>query len=390
VVSPVVALASATTRYVSPFGTDTGDCSDPAAPCATVQYAVDQAAPSGDTISLAAGAYVEQVVITKTLTVVGAGRDESVIGAPASLTIDTSTNNTYIVEITGGSTVVSMSKLTVAGPGPQGGGSLCAPNALSLDKGITVFGGATLNLSSAAVRHVYDRPASGCQRGDAISIGSACFTCTPDVGHATLNSVIISVYQKNGVAVRGTGSTLNMSHSRVTNNASPVIASNGVEVLGGAVGVISSTSVSGNKCNAGACGPDPFNDTQASGILILHAGAGTQILNSTATGNDMGVYTDDGIKINHVHADNNRYVGIFVDSDAANGLFTFDTANTGIATSYGVITISGHGNRFANITAIGNSHYDMDAGSISGPDTNHYASNTCNNANPFKAYWHCA
>ncbi len=389
VLSPVVAFAAAT-RYVSPFGADTTDCSDPSAPCLTVQYAIGQAA-GGDTISLAAGAYAEQVVITKSLAVVGAGRDESVISAPTSLTVDGGTNDTYIVEITGGSTVVSMSKLTVAGPGPQGGGLDCSPNALSLDKGITVFGGATLNLSSAAVRHVYDRPASGCQRGDAISIGSACFSCTPDVGHAALNSVIISVYQKNGVAVRGTGSTLNMAHSRVTNNASPNIASNGIEVVAGAVGVISSTVITGNKCNVVAvCGSDPFNDTEASGILILHAGAGTQVMGSSANNNDMGIYTDDGIRISHVNANNNRYVGIFVDSDAANGTFTFDTAVSNVPSPdrYGIITTSGLGNRFVSDTAMGNAVFDMDA-VISGPDTNHYLTNTCNVASPSKAYWHC-
>jgi hypothetical protein len=388
-ISPMVVLASGTTRYVSPFGTDTGDCSVAIAPCQTVQYAVGQAV-AGDTISLSAGAYIEQVAIAKSLTVTGAGRDESVISAPSILTADPTTNNTYIVEITGASTIVSMSNLTVAGPGPQAGGSNCSPNPLSLDKGITVFGGASLNLSSAAVRHIYDRPTSGCQRGDAISIGSSCFTCSADVGHATLNSVIVSVYQKNGVALRGTGSTLKMAHSRVTNLASPIIASNGIEVVNGAVAVISTTTVSGNQCNAAVCGPDPFNQTQASGILILHAGAGTQVTSSAVTKNDLGVYTDDGIRLGHVNANNNRYVGIYVDTDAANGLFTFDTAvsTTSRADEYGIITTSGNGNRFSSNSATGNSILDMDA-VISGTDSNVYSTNVCNSAFPSQAYWHC-
>jgi hypothetical protein len=347
---------------------------------------VDQAS-SGDAVSLASGAYVEQVVIAKNLTVFGTGRDESVIAAPsAPLNVDSTNNNTYIVEVKGGSTV-SMSNLTVAGPGPAGGGSDCTPgNSTSLDKGITVFGGATLNLSHAAVRHIYDRPTSGCQRGDAISIGSACGSCTADVGHATLSSVLVSVYQKNGVAVRGTGSTLKITGSKVTNNASPIIASNGIEVLNGAVGVIATTKVSGNLCNAGPCGPDPFTQTQASGILVQHAGAGTQVTASTVTNNDLGVYTDDGIKVSHVNASGNRYIGIYVDSDAANGVFTFDTASNG---SYGFITLSGLGNRFVNDTAFGNSTFDMDA-VITGSDTNVYGSNQCGVPFPSKAYWHCA
>jgi uncharacterized repeat protein (TIGR01451 family) len=46
------------TRYVAPGGLDNGDCSSSAAPCATVQYAVD-AADSGDTIKIAAGTYTD-------------------------------------------------------------------------------------------------------------------------------------------------------------------------------------------------------------------------------------------------------------------------------------------------------------------------------------------
>src|SRR6202011_4270313 len=170
----------------------------------------------------------------------------------------------------------------------------------SLDKGITVFGGATLNLSNAAVRNVYNLPVGGCQRGDAISIGSPCFTCAAGVGHATLNGVKISVYQKNGVAVRGLGSTLKMVHSRVINNPSSVIASNGIEVLNSAVGVVTTTTVIGIECNlTGVCGPNPFTDTTASGILLSQSGAGTAIVGNTVRGNDIGVYTDDGANVSH-------------------------------------------------------------------------------------------
>ena len=48
--------ADGTVRYVAQTGTDTGDCSLLAAPCATVQYAVDVAG-TGDTVKIAAGLY---------------------------------------------------------------------------------------------------------------------------------------------------------------------------------------------------------------------------------------------------------------------------------------------------------------------------------------------
>lgn len=44
-------------RYVAPNGLDSGDCDDPAAPCRTILYAINQALP-GDQIRVAAGTYI--------------------------------------------------------------------------------------------------------------------------------------------------------------------------------------------------------------------------------------------------------------------------------------------------------------------------------------------
>jgi parallel beta-helix repeat protein len=60
--------SAAGTRWVSPAGTDTGDCT--AAPCRTIGYAVGQA-DNGDVISVAAGTYQEAVSVTKRLELVG-------------------------------------------------------------------------------------------------------------------------------------------------------------------------------------------------------------------------------------------------------------------------------------------------------------------------------
>lgn len=62
------------TRYVAPAGSDTdNDCQDSGMPCATIAHAVDEA-NDGDTLSVAAGVYVEPgLVIDKELTVEGPG-----------------------------------------------------------------------------------------------------------------------------------------------------------------------------------------------------------------------------------------------------------------------------------------------------------------------------
>ena len=121
---PLHVVAAGTDRYVSPFGTDTGTCIDPLNPCQTITYAVGQAdQTAGDIIHLARGAYQEQVLITKNVSIVGAGQDHTSILAPVSLTLDNRPEpQTYIVDITNDGTnpapVVAMSALTVAGPGP--------------------------------------------------------------------------------------------------------------------------------------------------------------------------------------------------------------------------------------------------------------------------------
>jgi hypothetical protein len=52
-------------------GSDTTGCTDPANPCATIGYALDQAG-EGDTILVAQGVYTENLVITRTVTLEGA------------------------------------------------------------------------------------------------------------------------------------------------------------------------------------------------------------------------------------------------------------------------------------------------------------------------------
>jgi len=68
------AHAASIARYVATTGTNAGDCSNPASPCLTVQYAVTNAVAS-DVINVAAGTYTESVVVNKALTLKGAQAD---------------------------------------------------------------------------------------------------------------------------------------------------------------------------------------------------------------------------------------------------------------------------------------------------------------------------
>jgi Protein of unknown function (DUF1565) len=69
--------ASGTTLYVATTGLDTNPCTK-AAPCQTVQHAID-VAPNGATIQVEAGTYNQTFNITKPLIVAGAGASKTII-----------------------------------------------------------------------------------------------------------------------------------------------------------------------------------------------------------------------------------------------------------------------------------------------------------------------
>jgi hypothetical protein len=72
VVLGTAGTAIAATRYVTKSGSDSTDCTNSAAPCLTVSYAVLQAG-NGDTIQIGAGTFEEAVSTEKALAFVGTG-----------------------------------------------------------------------------------------------------------------------------------------------------------------------------------------------------------------------------------------------------------------------------------------------------------------------------
>jgi hypothetical protein len=207
---------------------------------------------------------------------------------------------------------------------------------------------------------------------------------------------VVNDYQKDGVAARTAGTTLNQFYSQVVNQPSAVIASNGIEVLDGAAGQVRRNSVSGNECNlAVVCGPDPFNNTEASGILSFAADPSTTIAENEVSANDMGVYTDDGIRIADNEINDNRATGLYVDTDATKLHATHNTTNRdgyygiaiGPAFPPDFPTPNPGGNFFIGDTAFGNTKYDLYQSPGSGPNVNR--SNRCGTAFPSRTYWDC-
>jgi len=322
------ALCTAATRYVDPAGSDlSNDCSIQTAPCATIGHAI-AVASGGDTLQVAAGTYNEQVSIGTSLTLIGGGAGNTIIQAPPTLP-----SGGNIVTIQGAGVSVAFSGFTVNGPGASGCGSINA--------GIQVRDHANADIHDNTVSNIRDEPLSGCQNGRAIRIGE---NASPASGTVTRNTVV--GYQKNGIDVRNAATTATISNNTITGaGPTPLIAQNGVVVVS-AEATIQGNTVTGNECNHSSCGPDPINDTQSTGVLLLFAQPGTTVSGNSLSANDIGVYNNavGATTITGNQVRNDRYGGIFLDQGDATV-----RANVVTGSNVGVLAVSFDGNSDSSV-----------------------------------------
>ena len=240
---------------------------------AVIQGEVDNAQPT-DTVLVKAATYVEQVVVTKTLRLVGeSGAAVTFIQAPATIPAASNPDST-IVKIAGAGIDVEVTGFTITGPGPSGCGSIGA--------GLFVRDGANANIHDNVIRDIRDNPISGCQNGVAILVGRAALSTA---GAATIKNNTIVGYQKNGVTVSGAGSSALVENNTVTGaGAVTFIAQNGVQVGSGATATIKGNTISGHSYT-------PFTWV-STGVLIYGADANTE--GNTLSQNQVGIYHIDG------------------------------------------------------------------------------------------------
>jgi putative cofactor-binding repeat protein len=309
--SPFAATAVPTSHavwYVSPAkatGLSGGSCNVPG--FNTISAAVTAANP-GDKITVCSGTYQEQVVITKSLTLIGSG--SPTILAPATMAPD-SFGYLNIVTITG-SITASLSGFTVSGPVNVPCNTGIAGN------GIFVQDGAMAVISGNTIESIHNAPIVQCAAyGTGIMVGRARLDT---VGHAMISNDIISDYQKGGIIVDGTGSTAIIVHNTITGwtagyqkSLSIQIAQNGIQISRGAIATVMFNTVSNNQCPIDNvnCGPNLITMSQATGILTYGAGtgstqgkwgtwgtrgmpysqeSGTRVESNILTGNDVGLF----------------------------------------------------------------------------------------------------
>ena len=308
---------AAGTWYVKTTGNDANDCLSSAHACKTIQAAISKAS-TGDTIKVAAGTYIEQIVIDRNLTLKGAGVGSTTIQAPAVLVNDPDGAKT-IVLFTGPITA-EFSGFTVQGP------------VNGLNFGIYVRDGATTNIHDNAIKDIRDEPLSGAQYGYGIEIGK--YHNTPpfvdQIGHATITNNTVSGYQKTGIECEGAGSSATITGNTVTGaGLIPTTSQNGIQIRRGATGSINTNVVTGNAYTG--------HEVNATGITVTYPGNDVLIQGNIVNHNTANIYTYEahGVQIldNQVSdaADGRVMAGITADSD-------FDaTATVGIA-----VTIMGN------------------------------------------------
>jgi Right handed beta helix region len=323
------AAASATTVWIAPGPTVLGNGSSCTKPGFNGIQAAIAGAPAAEVFNVCTGTYVEQIQITRALTLKAVGTPD--VKMPASpqnstTTCDTEIPNTYqrnqdLVSICTPNTV-TITGIRFEALWPAG-------TCYDSEYGLFVGGGATLKMSSSTVAGAGNPPpdsASGCQGGVAIQLGSARIEPN-EVAHGVLTSVNVSNYQKNGIDVTGVGSTGTITNATVTGSGeTPFIAQNGIEVAFGGTAKIKGASISGNECNNAVCGSNPIKQTQSTGVLIFTPASGVSVTGSTINNNDIGVYYEDESStqpstptatITTNHLNNDRYESVALGKGSA-------------------------------------------------------------------------
>lgn len=223
-VSP--ARSADTNRYVSPDGADSSNCSDPLAPCETIEYALGQA-EAGDVILLDAGVYEENLTIDKNITI--RQNPEAVCTTDPCVAID-GTNSGRVIDIPIANTTVYLETIAV-----QNG-------AVTDENGAGIKNNGTLKLDGVIVRENHVLSPSDYEHSGG---GIANFRILEVQNSKIYNN---SGYDGGGIYAR-TG-TLTVQNSEIYSNTA-TRNGGGISIPWGYASSIVNTTIWGNQAKSG-------------------------------------------------------------------------------------------------------------------------------------------
>jgi parallel beta-helix repeat protein len=358
-------LNPSTTWFVAPSptgtGTSGGSCKKPG--FNTISAAIT-AAKGGDIINVCPGTYVEQLTISKSLTIASTkGASQTIIQAPTTMAADTF-GALNIVTVWGSDTAAELSGFTIAGP------LSVTCNGGVMGTGVFVQQSAVATITNNVITAIHDSPIVQCAAyGIGILVGRNALSTT---GTATISGNTISDYQKSAIIVDGAGSSATITGNTITGWSLALQASdnvqitqNAIQISRGASATVNSNTISTNECpNTGAgsnCGPDLINQAQASGIMLYQSGAGTTVTKNTLSANDIGILVvsaDPGTTIGKNTVSGSAYVGILVQDGTNTVSGNTITGTKQAPTPIGIValaattatTVTATGSKFSQVT----------------------------------------
>lgn len=286
-VAALLFVASTIVQTASASIVSVGSCRQQYVIYAKIQTAIN-AVPPGSTIYVCPGTYREQVLITKTLNLIGvvdtvSNHNAAVITSPTG---GMAANTTSLYSgapiaanvLVDGATGVKLTNLIVDSAGNNI--NACAPDLVGI-----FYRNSSGTLTRVETRNQWvgasesDTNYNGCQTGLGIFAQSG----GGGTSAVTISYSSVRDYQKNGITGNETGTTLTVTNSFVmgqgpTNGA----AENGIQIGFGAAG-----NLTGNTVTEDVWAPDTISDPgdAAAGILLYDAASGSVTVQSNTVGN---------------------------------------------------------------------------------------------------------
>lgn len=261
----------------------------------SIQTAINAANP-GWTVCIGAGTFPEQVTISKSINLVGAGASSTIL-KPTALTTNArdwdnapAVSPIDVVLLVNNSSAVHISKLTVDGSAALTSISSCAVGIVGID-----FQNSTGSVVNSVVRSVEKSPADlGCQEQLGIYAYTGFFATHFVPGSpmtVTVSGTTVSAYGKNGITCDDPGLTCVLkSDTTVGIGPTTAIAQNGIQIGFGTVGQLSHDHVLANNFTGATATNDWYgNGFQSAGILLYLAANGTFVRGCAVSDSAMGI-----------------------------------------------------------------------------------------------------